>query len=106
MATVIGTGWACGDCIHLFANGETPTEMSEDETATWLGEIDSRCAGSHVVLGGEHDGCVNVDDDGGWLGVGDCECETQSFSWSQCDTCGSRLGGSRHAVTYFAKEGN
>jgi hypothetical protein len=33
--------------------------------------------------------------------VEDCECERQSFSWSQCDVCGSNLGGSRDAVCFF-----
>jgi hypothetical protein len=32
---------------------------------------------------------------------GECECEQQSFSWSACDTCGSSLGGHRHAVTFW-----
>ncbi len=99
---VTGTGWCCSDCLFLFANGETPVNMNEDEIEAWMAEIDSRTAGSHVVLGGEHKDCVNIGADDGWLGVGDCDCETQEFSMSQCDVCGSRLGGSRHAVTYFA----
>jgi hypothetical protein len=32
---------------------------------------------------------------------GECECEQDSFSWSQCDVCGSNLGGSRDAVCFF-----
>lgn len=31
----------------------------------------------------------------------DCECEQNSFSWSSCDVCGSDLGGSRDAVTFW-----
>jgi hypothetical protein len=32
---------------------------------------------------------------------GECECETDSFSWSACDVCGSNLGGQRHAVSFW-----
>lgn len=31
----------------------------------------------------------------------ECECETQSFSWSACEGCGSHLGGTRHALTLW-----
>lgn len=71
--------WACTDCSMLFANGETPPEMTEDETWAWQENIADRTAGYHVAVGDEE----------------------QEFSWTSCDTCGSRLGGSRHAVTLF-----
>jgi hypothetical protein len=93
--------------MMLLANGETPPELNEDETAEWLAGIDRHCDGLDVVPGGEHsyaDGCRNVDENGTWIGTTDCDCETQEFSWSSCDVCNTRLGGSRHAVTYFAKE--
>jgi hypothetical protein len=32
---------------------------------------------------------------------GECDCEENTFSWSPCDVCGSNLGGSRHAVSFF-----
>jgi hypothetical protein len=32
---------------------------------------------------------------------GECECETDSFSWSPCDVCGGNLGGERHAVSFW-----
>lgn len=97
-------GWCCTDCLMLFANGETPERMTEKESAAWLAEIDRRTEGLDVALGGEHEeNCPNVID-GQWMGTTDCGCERQEFSWSQCDTCGSRLGGSREAVTFFEKE--
>jgi len=34
----------------------------------------------------------------------ECDCETNTFSWSSCDGCGSSLGGERHAVTGWIKE--
>lgn len=96
-------GWACTDCLMLLANGETPPDLDETATEEWVAEIDRRTDGYHVAVGGEHDDeCPNVDHETGqWLGTTDCYCETEEFSWSQCDVCGSRLGGSRHAVTFF-----
>ncbi len=130
-------GWACTDCIMLLANGETPPDLSEAETATWLADIERHTEGLDVVCGGEHeDFCENVlwkcadcgialpdkeranGDDAAclatghswhvpvydtWEGSTDCECETQDFSHSSCDVCGTHLGGSRHAVTFFAR---
>ena len=32
---------------------------------------------------------------------GECECETNTFSTSQCEGCGSYLHGERHAMTLF-----
>jgi hypothetical protein len=94
--------WACTDCLMLFANGETPPELGEDETAAWFAEIDRRTDGYHVAVGGAHeDGCPNLAPDGSWDGSTDCDCETEEFTWRSCGTCGSHLGGSRHAVTLF-----
>lgn len=93
--------WVCSDCITLFANGETPPNMPEDETAAYLASIDSRTDGYHVAVGGEHaDDCPNMVD-GQWEGSTDCTCETEEFLWRQCGACGSTVGGSRHAVTLF-----
>lgn len=94
-------GWACVDCLMLLANGETPPEMTEDETTEYLARVDAGCSGSSLVtlgrLYGEEHGCehTNDDDDDHY------QCETLDFSMSHCDVCGSRLGGSRHAVTFW-----
>lgn len=99
---VITTGWACSDCTMLIANGETPAEMDETQTAAWLAEIDRRADGGYWVNGGEHDSdCDNLDDEGNWVGTSDCDCERIEFTWSSCDVCGSHLGGGRDAVTLF-----
>jgi hypothetical protein len=101
--TIHSTGWACTDCLILLANGETPPEMDEDQAAAWLADIDRITEGFSVVLGGEHDeDCPNMVD-GEWSGHTDCYCEREEFSMRQCDVCGSPLGGSRHAVTFFNK---
>lgn len=92
------TGWICTDCMMLLANGEAPPEMSEEETAAWLASIDDETEMTPGLLAEEHDeDCPNH---GGWQGV-ECSCERQEFSWSACDSCGSHLGGERHAVTFW-----
>jgi hypothetical protein len=94
------SGWACLDCTMLLANGETPPELGQDETAEYLERVDRHTVGTDVALGQ-------------LLGEDDCECETwdcddhregcerQDFSWSSCDVCGSTLGGSRDAVKFW-----
>ncbi len=88
---------ACGDCLFLVANGDTPEgdtgQLAEAIDAEW-GQVSDRNAKFHgaapnqlrwdLVCGGEHENPEGDD-----LG----------FSWSSCDCCGSTLGGSRHALT-------
>lgn len=69
--------WACHDCAHLIANGETPVDLTEAETEAYFAAI-----GTDVLWG--------------W-GRSD-EDEYIDFSWSACDVCGSTLGGARHGV--------
>lgn len=91
------TGWICTDCMMLLANGETPPEMDENETAAWLDSLDDSEM-TPGLMADEHDeDCPNH---GEWQGE-ECYCETQDFSWSPCDSCRSHLGGTRHAVTFW-----
>lgn len=99
MAQETWTKWVCSDCMVLMANGETPPEMSEEETEAWLAKIENH---GHTTIGlmrEEHE----CDYDQDWHS-GHCTCETREFSWDPCDSCGSRLGGSRHAVTLWEDE--
>jgi hypothetical protein len=89
--------WCCVDCLMLFANGITPDEMDESETGAWLDAIERLTEGMYVSLGCRHD-----DDCTRNHGSEDCDCDDIEFSWSSCDTCGTSLGGSRHAVTLFS----
>ena len=99
--------WCCTDCLMLIAYDEMPPEMDELATDAWLAEIARRSDGGHWTLGmaaDYHDqDCPNINHETGeWLGNADCSCEEQEFSWRQCEVCGSTLGGTRHAVTYWA----
>lgn len=97
------TIWVCTDCLMVAANGELPDP--EPECEPW-----SKLEGEFVTMGlvaEEHnEDCPNVDHETGeWLGIGDCTgCETQDFSWSNCEGCGSHLGGSRHAFTLWLED--
>ena len=100
-------GWCCADCLQLLANAETPPELSTKETTDYLYSVSATMAAGEVTLGrvfGE-DGCAHTAD--AWHS-GDntaeehaTECETRTFSMRRCDVCGSPLGGSRHAVTFW-----
>lgn len=72
-------GLACGDCAMLIANGETPPELDERETATYLAAVNA-CSG--------------------WIPWVVCDGDNghHDFSSARCDVCGSTLGGSRCEV--------
>jgi hypothetical protein len=104
MPEIHSQGWCCDDCLFLFANGDTPVDWDEERTQAWLDEIARRSEGLDIAIGGEHDfDCKNVDEDGNWVGNTDCSCEEREFDTTQCSTCGTRLHGRRHAVTYFER---
>ena len=149
-------GWCCTDCLFLLANGDTPAEMDETETAEYLARVEHSTQGTEVTLGmfrEDHPCRVNftvtyaptrysrrrltmevLADDiadarlNAWYEIprdelargahvvgyprrhdlatvqdlgGECECEQDTFSWSQCDVCGSNLGGARDAVVFW-----
>jgi len=76
MANVAYELMACQDCLFLVANGDLP----EDDSGELQAGIDA-----------------NMGDDQRWLCCGDSD-KDDEFSWSGCECCGSRLGGSRHQL--------
>lgn len=101
--TAVCSGWCCTDCLFFIAYGQTPADWSEAEVNEFVARIDARNPAGSVTLGmgrESHDCVNNAGETAGDLG-GECECETQTFSWSSCDVCGSHLGGERHAVTFW-----
>jgi hypothetical protein len=54
------SGKCCTDCLMLLANGETPPELSEEETAGYLANVERECAGAEITLGmfREDHGCA------------------------------------------------
>lgn len=92
---ILCTLWVCSDC--LLARESEGTEHPDREP--W-GEIPEGHTVTAGLLWEEHaDDCANRAA-GTW--VAECECERQTFSWASCDTCGSTLGGERHAYALWA----
>lgn len=92
-----GTIWVCTGCLHHHANGECGSCHSDhghDEEP--LSSIDG---GFRVVMGStqEEHSCGREDD----TYFGECDCETNTYSTSRCEGCGSWLHGERHAMTLF-----
>lgn len=82
--------WVCVDCMLARECGE-PTETADREP--W-GEIPTVDVGMGLDCGIPHHWEEHSDDHSENF-------ERQEFSWSQCDACGSTLGGTRYAYTVF-----
>lgn len=93
--TLNGTGWVCSYCIVLIVNGGTPPEWSEEETNEWLDRIRERNQYIYASPG------ITCDEDHEWYDEDHFSCEYDPFSWSDCDYCHTKLGGERHAVTFW-----
>lgn len=112
-----GTIWVCVCCMLSHANGECcANDQHGGDGAEPLSSIEN---GFHVAMGmgyEDHaDDCLThvINDlearfpDLDWPDVpGDyeCDCETDTFSKTQCEGCGSYLHGERHAMTLFKSE--
>lgn len=88
--------YVCVDCVMFIANGDLPED--EEDATRLLFEFDRYAQenidwrlGSHEITW----------EDGIEVRV---ELEEQEFSWSECDCCGSSLGGSRHPA-HFVTQG-
>lgn len=99
--TSYGTIWVCQDCMLHHANGECGSchgDYGHDEEP--LNKIDGDFHVAMGTLSSEHsEECQ--DEQRGKAYEGECDCETNSFSTSQCEGCGSYLHGERHAMTLF-----
>lgn len=90
------TIWVCQCCMLNHANGECGcgAYYGEDPDHDPLSLVDN----NQITMGmrrSEHYGenfCGDVDE---------CDCETSTFSTSQCQGCGSWLHGERHAMTLW-----
>lgn len=98
-----GTIWVCVCCMLSHANGECCADDAHGgdsiEPLSAIGE------GFHVTMGmayDEHaDDCLKRTMGSNAPGDYECDCETNTFSTSQCKGCGSWLYGARHAMTLF-----
>jgi hypothetical protein len=75
---------ACTDCLVFVANGDVPEDENGNE---WSPDhIEAIWPASQYDLV-----CGDLDDD-------------SDFSWQPCECCGSRLGGSRHALAALERK--
>jgi hypothetical protein len=84
------TIWVCVDCMLHHANGECGS--CHDDVNGHDKEPLSLLARQDYAMGGEHSEYCEGED---------CDCETNTFSTSRCEGCGSWLHGERHAFTVF-----
>ena len=87
-----GTLWVCVDC-YLTREGDGPTEETEREPWGLLDAAYQVACGLTEEAHGEN--CTTE-----LRNDGSCTCEHVDFSWSDCDACGSDLGGERLAYSY------
>jgi hypothetical protein len=79
--------WVCTCCYVLHVNGDACQCCDPDDLMKLFGDMEVTS------------GMLDHSDECERETVGECDCETTTFSWSACDGCGSNLGGERHAVT-------
>lgn len=110
-----GTIWVCQCCMLTHANGECCSldETGHSDGCEPLSAIEAPFTVAMGMGWADHeDDCLThvIRDlearfpDVDWPDVpGDyeCECETNTFSTSQCEGCNSYLHGERHAMTLF-----
>lgn len=103
-----GTIWVCIDCMLHHANGECGG-CHEGHDQEPLSAIEAPFTVAMGMTLSEHaEGCLWRDLAKRSPRSGDpalenyeCDCETNTYSTSQCDGCGSWLHGERHAMTLF-----
>jgi hypothetical protein len=87
-----GLIWVCQDCMLHHANGECGSchhpEGHDKEPLSSIGDGFTITMG---MLSEEHlDECTDAT-------RGECDCDINTYSTSQCEGCGSWLHGERHA---------
>ena len=101
MIETYGTIWVCQDCMLHHANGECGG-CHEGHDAEPLSAIEAPFTVAMGMAYEEHaEDCLFRTMGGDAPGDYECDCETNTFSTSQCEGCGSYLHGERHAMTLF-----
>lgn len=99
---LIGTVWVCVGCLILEANGENIGDGGDGIEP--LAKVSPPYRLTPGVGWEDHESDCLIRKDahrGNVPGDYECECETNTYSTSQCDGCGSFLHGERHAMTLW-----
>lgn len=95
-----GTIWVCLCCMLSHANGECCA--SDDHGGDGCVPLSKVGAPYRVFagMGWKEHSCIEHDEGACECELPDeCDCETNTYSTSQCEGCGSYLHGERHAMT-------
>lgn len=92
--------WICLCCYMVHCNGECCSDDSHGgDSVEPLNLIEYPYTITAGLLWSEHDSeCPNRAAN---ASVEECDCETNTFSKSRCEGCGSHLYGERHAATLW-----
>jgi hypothetical protein len=104
MSENYGTIWVCVCCMLSHANGECCSldEVGHSDGCEPLSAIEAPFTVAMGMVFDEHSEDCKARTQGRWPDNHcDRECETNTFSTSQCEGCGSYLHGERHAMTLF-----
>lgn len=102
------TLWVCGNCLMHLANGECGDCHREEghEGGEPLSLVSNHASPGTASEEHAEDCLTNVmarigerAEDGGY----ECDCETNTFSTSTCQGCGSIYHGERHAITEWSE---
>lgn len=98
-----GTIWVCQCCMLAHANGECcDNERHGGDGNEPLSAIEAPFTVAMGMAYSEHtEGCLRRALRGDTPSDYECYCETNTYSTSQCEGCGSYLHGERHAMTLF-----
>ena len=94
------TIWVCVDCMLHHANGECGScydDVHGHEEEPWSRLDDDESVAMGMLWEEHTDECNNAASEG----RDECDCETDTYSTSQCEGCGSWLHGERHAFTLW-----
>lgn len=98
-----GTIWVCQCCMLAHANGECCA--NEQHGGDGFEPLRLVKAPFNLAMGMGHeehaDDCLRHTMHGQEPPDYECDCETDTYSTSQCEGCGSILHGERHAMTLF-----
>lgn len=99
-----GTIRVCVCCMLMHANGEC-CSLDDAGHSDGCEPLSAIGDGFHIAMGmgyEEHaEDCLRRTQGSDAPGDYECDCETNTYSTSQCEGCGSYLHGERHAMTLF-----
>jgi hypothetical protein len=98
-----GTIWVCQDCMLHHANGEcgSCSDLYGPHDEEPLSAIEAPFTVAMGMAYDEHAEDCETRIHNGAPDNYECDCETNTYSTSQCEGCGSYLHGERHAMTLF-----